>query len=115
MALVRPILTYPIIPTVCGSYAQLKQLQRIQNEALRWVTRKYYRTRDIIQNIHSELDIPPINIYLQTQARKIWRRLEEELTEQEYRDITRIEENFQENSRFQRSFPIINTEMDPIY
>ena len=115
LALIRPILTYPIIPTVSASKSLLKKMQRVQNEALRWMTHTYLRTRNINQELHNRINIDPINIYLINQATKIWNRLREEITEEEFTNLTEANETYVENTRFRRSYSVINEPITPIY
>ena len=115
LTLIRPLLTYPVIPTLGASLAQLKKLQRIQNQALRWITRNYTRTTNIIQEIHNSTKIEPLNLYLHRLAVNIWSRLEEELEEEEFRTITEIDDTYRENTRFRRTYPIIQQPITPLY
>ena len=64
-----------------ASLSQMRKLQRVQNEALHWISKTYQRMRNIIQELYSLLEIEPINIFLHKQTKKIWNRLREELQE----------------------------------
>ena len=114
LALIRPILTYPIIPTVSASKSLLKKMQRVQNEALRWMTHTYLRTRNN-QELHTRIKIEPINIYFNNQDDKIWNRLREEITKKEFTNVTEVNETYVENTRFRRSYSVINESITPIY
>ena len=93
----------------------MSKLQRVQNEAIRWMTKNYTRARNLIQQQHTQLKLEPVNMYLHTQARKIWNRLREEITEEEYINLTEVDDRYSENSRFRRSFLVINQQPTPIY
>ena len=69
---VRPTLTYPPVPLNTVSNTQMRQLQLIQNDALRLVVNARRADRLNVQTLHEQLDIEPINVYLHKLARNVW-------------------------------------------
>ena len=115
LTLIRPILTYPIIPTVSASTSRMRNFQSVQNRAVRWITGTYERTQNIIQELHRNLKLPTINTYLHSRAKKIWEKLEVELDEELFGQLTRPPEHFIEHNNFRRSYSRTQDPVRPIF
>ena len=76
-ALVRPALTYPIIPmnTYCPS--NMKKLQRVQNRALRFATNTKWDDFRTSRSLHEETNMEPINIYIHRLSSKTWQKIQD--------------------------------------
>ena len=55
--LILPLLTYPVIPLNACSKTQIMKLQRIQNDAIRWICNERWPIRCPIETRHQELKI----------------------------------------------------------
>ena len=77
-ALIRPLLEYPIIPMALASKAQMLNLQKIQNNNIRIITKFDPELEDkTIEERHNILKIEPINIRLYDRLTKLWNKVEE--------------------------------------
>lgn len=75
-ATARSALTYPPIPLHTVSNHQMKQLQKVQNRALRFITNsKWYHFRTS-KSLHDETHLLPINIFLHNLAAKSWKNMQ---------------------------------------
>ena len=75
---VLSVLTYASVPLNICSVTQIKRLQVIQNDALRWITNSYYPVRCNIEEQHRVLKIEPIKYRIDTLAQIVWFKIEEE-------------------------------------
>lgn len=82
-AFVRSILVYPIIPIHLTSDYRMKEIQRIQNKATRWITKIRRNERKTSEYIHNTINLEPINIFTHRLAKNIWNRMENILTEEQ--------------------------------
>jgi len=74
---VRPALTYPTIPLHTESNHRLRQLQKVQNSALRFMTNTHWTEFKTSRQLHDETNLLPINLLLHNQARQIWEKIED--------------------------------------
>ena len=74
-ALVRSILTYPIVPLNTISNASIRKLQRTQNRAVRFITNTSLRERIPSQQLHEQLHLPAINTLIHTHAATTWENI----------------------------------------
>lgn len=114
-ALVLPVLDYPPIPLHTLSYTQTRELQQVQNKALRFATnQRYPYTLNTIQ-IHTLTRTKPINIRLYERAAKVWKTLEDQ-ENQTYQELKNNMENILKyNNWFPSSLNTINIRPRPIY
>ncbi|CAL4104097.1 unnamed protein product, partial [Meganyctiphanes norvegica] len=59
-ALILPLLTYPVVPLNISSKTQIKKLQTIQNNAIRWITNEHHPIRCPIALRQEQLKIEPL-------------------------------------------------------
>lgn len=76
LALVRSTLLYPPIPLHTLKNSPMLKLQRIQNRALRFIYNTHWTDFISSSTLHTRSLLPPINIVLHNQAKKIWETLE---------------------------------------
>ena len=74
---VLPTLTYPTVPLNTLSTAQMTRLQRIQNQALRFITNTNILDMIPSSHLHSQLNIEPINLITHKQAHDTWTRIQD--------------------------------------
>ena len=81
LTLIRPILTYPPIPLHTLSTAQQRKLQRVQNNATRYIQNT--RITDFIssETLHRRSYLTPLNIILHQQATKTWNTIRQHIPE----------------------------------
>ena len=77
-SLVLPILLYPIIPINACSKTQLKKLQTVQDEAIRWICNERPPLRCPIDLRHRQLKLEYITNRIKRIAEGIWSNIEEE-------------------------------------
>ena len=75
-ALIQPILTYPPVPLHTASNTQMKNMQRIQNKAIRWIKNNEIERGTTMESLHQELKLEAINVRLHKMAEKIWNKIE---------------------------------------
>ena len=75
---VLSVLTYASVPLNICSVTQIKRLQVIQNDAIRWITYSYYPVRCNIEEQQRVLKIEPIKERIDRLAQKVWFKIEEE-------------------------------------
>ena len=112
LSLVRSKLLYPIIPLHTTSKTQLLKLQRVQNQATRFITGKSLLDRNTSEHLHTQSDLTPVNIVLTQRATKTWTHILETFP----RDITRLLfTNNPYTTAFPSSMETAATETEPIY
>ena len=74
-AIVRSALLYPTIPLHTLSKTQTLKLQRVQNQALRYITNTSLIDHIHSQALHEQQNIAPINITLHRQAKALWEKI----------------------------------------
>ena len=75
---VLPHLTKCAVPLNICSHAQIKRLQVIQNDAIRWITNTYYPNRCNINVQQHIFKIEPIGERISRLANNIWHKIETE-------------------------------------
>ena len=75
------VLTYASVPLNICSPTQIKRLQVIQNDAIRWITNSYYPNRCNIFEQQRILKIEPIKERIDRLAQKVWFNIETENSE----------------------------------
>ena len=78
---VLPILTYASVPLNICSPSQIKRLQVIQNDAIRWITNSYYPNTCNIEQQQRILKIESIKERIDRLAQRVWFKIEEENSE----------------------------------
>ena len=78
---VLTVLTYASVPLNICSQSQIKRLQVIQNDAIRWITNSYYPNRCNIIDQQRILKIEPIKDRIDRLAQKVWFNIETENSE----------------------------------
>ena len=78
---VLAILTYASVPLNICSPSQIKRLQVVQNDAIRWITNSYYPNTCNIEEQQRILKIEPIKERINRLAQKVWFKIEEENSE----------------------------------
>ena len=101
-ALVKSVITYPIIPTHTFTNHHLHRLQAIQNKGLRFIHNNYYPNLHKAKTLHRRSGMTPLNLYLHNRAKVIWDTIIDEPD-----TITRniILPSEQNNANFHRWFP----------
>ena len=113
-SLVRSALIYPPVPLNILSNTQMLEMQRIQNKALRFITNTSIQDRIPSRQLHNQLNIPPINIYVHSLAKTIWNKIEHQMPEK-YQEL-RNNNNHNNQYRFPSSLQIsLNPLPPPIY
>lgn len=82
IALVRSKLLYPIIPLHIMSRTQIIKMQRIQNEATRFITNTFLSDRIRSEDLHTIAELEPINKVLHNQANRIWKTIQDNFPEE---------------------------------
>ena len=77
-ALVLPLLTYPVIPINICSRTQIIKLQRVQNNAIRWICNERWPIRCPTEQRHQELKIEKMDLRVRRLAEGVWHKIEEE-------------------------------------
>jgi hypothetical protein len=75
LAYIRSALTYPIIPMHTFSTTALKQLQKIQNAAIRFITNVSLFDEISARTLHQQSRLEPLNIVMHNQAQNIWEHI----------------------------------------
>ena len=75
-ATVRSALLYPTIPLHTISKTQMSKLQRIQNQATRFITGNRRIDRIPSETLHQQTNLDPINVHLHTLANNIWSKIQ---------------------------------------
>ena len=75
------LLTYASVPLNICSPSQIKRLQVVQNDAIRWITNSYYPNTCNIEEQQRILKIEPIKERINRLAQKVWFKIEEENSE----------------------------------
>ena len=76
-ALIRPILEYPSIPICVSSQTSLREIQRVQNIAIRGAAKeKPNETRSTNQQLHEKFKVEAINTRIYNQAKTTWQKME---------------------------------------
>lgn len=103
MVLIKPILEYPPVPIHALSKTNIKQMQIIQNKALRFIYGIRYP--DIVTNeeLHQRAEIEPLNVILYDRATKIWNQIED-LNTETGRNIIETNQRINNNTRNHRWF-----------
>ena len=68
-------LTYPCIPLNTCSISRLYQLQRVQNDAIRWIYNVNFTQRITNRELHHRANLLPINQIIHSRARILWEKL----------------------------------------
>ena len=76
--LILPILLYPIIPINVCSKTQIYKLQKVQNNAVRWIHNEKWPIRCPLKRRHREMKLEYISDRIKRMAEGIWAKLEEE-------------------------------------
>ena len=76
--LVLPLLTYPVVPLNAISRSQTIKLQRIQNQAIRWICNERWPIICPTEARHQELKIEKMDDRIRRLAEEVWHKLEEE-------------------------------------
>ena len=76
--LILPLLTYPVIPLNATSRTQLAKLQRIQNQAIRWICDERWPIICPIEQRHHDLKIEKMEDRIRRLAEGVWHKLDEE-------------------------------------
>ena len=71
-ALVKSVITYPIIPTHTSTELHTKNLQAIQNKGLKFIHNTYYPELVSAKTLHRRSGMTPLNIYFHNRAKTIW-------------------------------------------
>ena len=112
LTLVRSKLIYPPIPLHTASKTQLTRLQRVQNQATRFISGKTLIDRHTSEHLHTETNLTPINIVLTQSAAKTWTHILETFP----REITRnLFTNNTHTPAFPSSMEKAIEDIEPIY
>ena len=77
IALVRPILEYPVIPNAIASRTNMLKMQRVQNKNLRNISRYTDNSDKNAEELHDSYNMEPLNIRFYRAANKLWSKLEQ--------------------------------------
>ena len=77
-ALILPLLTYPVIPLNICSNAQIKRLQVVQNNAIRWIMNERWPLICPLETRHADLKLEYIDFRIKRLAEAVWYKIEEE-------------------------------------
>ena len=116
-ALIRPLIEYPIIPLAMASEYQLRKIQRVQNRGMRIVA-KYDENLEnkTIEDIHSILNLEPMNVRLYRRLEKLWQKIEEKEPELHERSMRENHSLFADHKWWTRAATIVEAGMpDPMY
>ena len=69
-SLIRPIIEYPCIPLALTSKTNIKQLQKVQNTAIRFIENVSLRDRIKMSHLHTKTKLPVMNIRMHKLAKK---------------------------------------------
>ena len=78
-AIVRSQLIYPTVPLNTITPTQTRKLQRVQNRALRFITNTSRLDRKTSHSLHTQCNVPPINILIHEQAQTTWEHFRDNL------------------------------------
>lgn len=90
-ALIQPILTYPPVPLNSISITSKKQLQVIQNKALRWIEADRPPYNTTVEQLHHKWKLEPLNVVTYKRAFNTWENIRNYLPE-DYEKINTQEE-----------------------
>ena len=76
--LILPLLTYPVVPLNICSKTQIKRLQVIQNDAIRWIKNERWPATCPLDLRHQELKIEPMDLRIRRLAEGVWNKIHEE-------------------------------------
>ena len=76
--LILPLLTYPVVPLNICSKTQIKRLQVIQNDAIRWIKNERWPAACPLDLRHQELKIEPLDLRIRRLAEGVWNKIHEE-------------------------------------
>lgn len=76
-ALQRSIIEYPAVPTCSLRKTNIKKLQIIQNNAMRFIYNIKYTDRITNAELHRRAELPTINSLLHDRAQTIWRKIQD--------------------------------------
>ena len=76
ITMVRPQLLYPIVPLNQTTTNSKRKLQRVQNDALRFIDGSSRFDRIPSHRLHNRHNLDPINIYLYNRSVKVWTDME---------------------------------------
>ena len=76
--LILPLLTYPVVPLNICSKTQIKRLQVIQNDAIRWIKNERWPVRCPLDLRHQELKIEPMELRIRRLAEGVWSKIHDE-------------------------------------
>ena len=99
-ALILPILHYPITPTVALSNTRIKEMQGVQNKAIRFATNdNVMNRRQTSEQLHRITKIDPINITLTKRAIKIGEKINNYNNHPMVNKIELLEEQFKKTNQ----------------
>ena len=104
-ALIRPILEYPPVPLDTVSKSQQLSLQRVQNQAVRWIANWVPPYTETQEEAHMRLGLEPLNVRIHRMSRKVWQRVEAYDEEVYQRLVTA--EPISTSKWFPRSLPLV--------
>lgn len=81
LTLIRPLIEYPCTTIINSSKCEIQKLQRIQNEALRFIVEVRLRDRIPSEVLHNLTNIAPFNIRLHNLAHKTLYKIKETQSE----------------------------------
>ena len=76
--LVLPALTYPAVPLNTVSRTSMVELQRVQNEGLRFVTNTKWYDFKTSESIHQETQMEAVNVLIHRLSSNIWKKIQED-------------------------------------
>ena len=115
--LIQPILIYPPVPMHTMSREQTKNIQRVQNKAIRWIKNNQIDLGTTMESLHNELNLEPINIRLYRLAEKTWNRIQEN-GDHMYDILNELKEKYQnkpEHRWWPSSVRLLQEEPPPVY
>ena len=107
-AFISPLLQYPAIPLVTISKRQIKNLQVVQNQALRFAldTTRLDHAINNVKTLHEKACLEPINYSIHTRAESIFRKLHA-LNDPHMNYITDNYEPEKDHFYFRKTHPIL--------
>ena len=76
--LILPLILYPIVPINACSKTQIKRLQIIQNDAVRWICNEHWPILCPLEQRHLELKIEYIEDRVKRMTESLWSKLDDE-------------------------------------
>ena len=99
-SLVLSALIYPVIPLNTIAKSSMLSLQRIQNQALRFITNTHWTDFRTSESLHRQCNMLPVNITIHNNARNLWKGMKDNQTRL-YNDLKRlIPDNTVQHTRF---------------